>query len=341
MQHFQKNWNENAEDFYNMFNEAFKKKANLVYQNSFGFLDQLGKAYPDKLKELFQLIFENQEADFYDTLEKGKNYADDLIPDLKAKLGKDILNHQFDERTLSFLLFLQYPEKNTLFKVDVYEHLCNFLKVLPQEQKYNHFISLLTQLSAQVENSISLEQRNKFVPNGFDFPLLLAQDIVYQTLVNIPKSTFLRAINKLSQHNVKFFYDFLDTIINELSLGNTYNQVFSITNDSLKFHIGKRICLALEKEGFVFITDRQTVLNLKREDFTNPDNALLYYNGSINLLLSNKENIINAIREEIELDRETYRKNYDNAFFRKSVFNKKYRAKMFDDLELITFASFR
>lgn len=339
IQHFQENWNENAVDFYTMFNEAFKKKANLVYQNSFGFLDKLGKTYPDKLKHLFQLIFENPEADFYDILEKGKNYADDLISDLKEKLGKDVLNHQFDERTLSFLLFLRYPEKNTLFKADVYEYLCSFLEVSQEEKKYNHFITMLTQLSVQAENSISLEQRNKFVPTGFDYPLLLAQDIVWQALISVPKNNFQKAFNSLPQQNLRVYYDFLDTIINELSLGNTYNQVFSVTNDVLKYHIGKRICLALDKSGFVFITNNQTVLNKKREDFTNPGNAFLYYNCTINDLLSNKENIINAIREEIELDRETYRKNYDNAFFRKSVFNKKYRTKLLDGIELITFSS--
>lgn len=339
LQYFQENWNENAVDFYTMFNEAFKKKANLVYQNSFGFLDKLGKTYPDKLKHLFQLIFENTESDFYEILEKGKNYADDLISDLKEKLGKDVLNHQFDERTLSFLLFLRYPEKNTLFKADVYEHLCSFLEVSQEEKKYDHFITLLNQMSVQAVNSISLEQRNKFIPTGFDYPLLLAQDIVWQALISVPKNNFQKAFNSLPQQNLRVFYDFLDTIINELTLGNTYNQVFSVTNDALKYHIGKRICLALDKSGFVFITNNQTVLNKKREDFTNPENAFLYYNCTINELLTNKEIVINAIREEIKLDRETYRKNYDNAFFRKSVFNKKYRAKLVDSIELITFSS--
>lgn len=339
VQHFQENWNIDSVDFYKMFNESFRKKANLVYQNSYGFLDKLGKVFPDKLNEFFQIIYTEKDVDFYEKLKNGKYFAEEILSSLKDKLGKEVLNHQFDERTLSFLLFLRFPHNHTIFKVDVYEQLCNYLEIGEEENKYDHFISLLKQISDEAEKTITTNEKSQFISQDLDFPLLFAQDIVYQELISSPKNAFIKTLNLLPQCKLNIYFDFLDEIISKLSLSNSYNQVFSVTDNTLKYHIGKRICFALNKYGFSFITDSQTELDLAREEFTNPTNAYLYHNGDTEDLISNKENIINAIKEEIRLDRETYKKNYDNAYFRKSVFNLKYRAKIFNNLELISFES--
>ena len=179
--HFQQYWDINATDFYEMFKEAFKKRGNLVYQNSFSFLDALGKHFSEQLRNLFIIVYSFD--DFYIKLDKAKTFAENSIEKLREKLNKTNFNHQFDERTLSFLLTMQNPSENTFYKSTLYNQLCDYLDIIPQkERKYKHHIELLFQMVPFLNNPQLNLLKEHFVPQGGDFPLLLAQDIVYQNM---------------------------------------------------------------------------------------------------------------------------------------------------------------
>ena len=179
--HFQQQWDINAVDFYEMFKESFRKRGNLVYQNSFSFLDALGKYFPEQLRNLFIIVYSSD--DFYIKLDKAKNFAENSIEKLREKLNKTNFNHQFDERTLSFLLTMQNPSENTFYKSTLYNQLCDYLDIIPQkERKYKHHIELLFQMVPFLNNPQLNLLKEHFVPKGVDFPLLLAQDIVYQNM---------------------------------------------------------------------------------------------------------------------------------------------------------------
>ena len=179
--HFQQHWDINAADFYEMFKESFRKRGNLVYQNSFSFLDALGKYFPEQLRNLFIIVYSSD--DFYIKLDKAKNFAENSIEKLREKLSKTNFNHQFDERTLSFLLTMQNPNENTFYKSTLYNQLCDYLDIIPQkERKYKHHIELLFQMVPFLNNPQLNLLKEHFVPQGGDFPLLLAQDIVYQNM---------------------------------------------------------------------------------------------------------------------------------------------------------------
>ena len=178
---FQQHWNINAADFYEMFKESFKKRGNLVYQNSFSFLDALGKHFPEQLRNLFIIVYSSD--DFYIKLDKTKTFAENSIKKLREKLNKTNFNHQFDERTLSFLLTMQNPSENTFYKSTLYNQLCDYLDIIPQkEKKYKHHIELLFQMVPFLNNPQLNLLKEHFVPQRVDFPLLLAQDIVYQNM---------------------------------------------------------------------------------------------------------------------------------------------------------------
>ena len=178
---FQQHWNINATDFYEMFKESFKKRGNLVYQNSFSFLDALGKHFPEQLRNLFIIVYSSD--DFYIKLDKAKTFAENSIEKLREKLNKTNFNHQFDERTISFLLTMQNPSENTFYKSTLYNQLCDYLDIIPQkERKYKHHIELLFQMVPFLNNPQLNLLKEHFVPQGGDFPLLLAQDIVYQNM---------------------------------------------------------------------------------------------------------------------------------------------------------------
>ena len=179
--HFQQQWDINAVDFYEMFKESFRKRGNLVYQNSFSFLDALGKYFPEQLRNLFIIVYSSD--DFYIKLDKAKTFAENSIEKLREKLNKTNFNHQFDERTLSFLLTMQNPSENTFYKSTLYNQLCDYLDIIPQkERKYKHHIELLFQMVPFLNNPQLNLLKEHFVPQGGDFPLLLAQDIVYQNM---------------------------------------------------------------------------------------------------------------------------------------------------------------
>ena len=190
IEYFQQYWDIDTDDFYEMFKEAFRKRGNLVYQNPFSFLDALGKYFPEQLRNLFLIIYGSD--DFYTKLKRAKDFAENSIEELKKKLNKVNFNHQLDERTLSFLLTMQNPDENTFYKKEVYKKLCEYLDIpTKKEEKYYHFIELLNHIVTLLNDDISLSIEKTFIPKGFDFPLLLAQDIVYQNISKGDEATKL------------------------------------------------------------------------------------------------------------------------------------------------------
>ena len=190
IEHFQQYWDIDTDDFYEMFKEAFRKRGNLVYQNPFSFLDALGKYFPEQLRNLFLIIYGSD--DFYTKLKRAKDFAENSIEELKKKLNKLNINKKLDERTLYFMLTMQNPDENTFYKKEVYKKLCEYLDIpTKKEEKYYHFIELLNHIVTLLNNDISLSIEKTFIPKGFDFPLLLAQDIVYQNISKGDEATKL------------------------------------------------------------------------------------------------------------------------------------------------------
>ena len=326
IEHFEQHWDINAPDFYEMFKEAFRKKDNLVDYRPFGILEALGENYPTKLKELLGIVYGAD--DFYTKLGKCRTFTENVIDDLKEKSNTNF-STKIDERTLSFLLTLKFPNEYTFYKRDIYTKLCDYLgEVSRKERKYEHFIELLTEITTYFNNPELKQLTSNFIPQGFDEPLLLAQDIVYQNMTTSSEKAFRNVLDKIPKHWASVFFYKLGNIIEDLALEDTENQVFSVRLDekSLRYHIGKRICLSVSPKEFLFITGREVdIPKLRREEFEKPNNAFLYYQGTPQHIETYYPDIKNAVKEEIALDKETYPKSYDNSYFREYVFEKKYK----------------
>lgn len=333
IKHFEQHWDINAPDFYEMFKEAFRKKDNLVDYRPFGILEALGENYPTKLKELLGIVYGAD--DFYTKLGKCRTFTENVIDDLKEKSNTNF-STKIDERTLSFLLTLKFPNEHTFYKRDIYTKLCDYLgEVSRKERKYEHFIELLTEITTYFNNTELKQLTSNFIPQGFDEPLLLAQDIVYQNMTISSEKAFRNVLDKIPKHWASVFFYKLGNIIEDLALEDTENQVFSVRLDekSLRYHIGKRICLSVSPKEFLFITGREVdIPKLRREEFERPNNAFLYYQGTPQHIETYYPDIKNAVKEEIALDKETYPKSYDNSYFREYVFEKKYK-KEFETIE--------
>ena len=333
IEHFEQHWDINAPDFYEMFKEAFRKKDNLVDYRPFGILETLGENYPTKLKELLGIVYGAD--DFYTKLGKCRTFTENVIDDLKEKSNTNF-STKIDERTLSFLLTLKFPNEYTFYKRDIYTKLCEYLgEVSRKERKYEHFIELLTEITTYFNNPELKQLTSNFIPQGFDEPLLLAQDIVYQNMTTSSEKAFRNVLDKIPKHWASVFFYKLGNIIEDLALEDTENQVFSVRLDekSLRYHIGKRICLSVSPKEFLFITGREVdIPKLRREEFERPNNAFLYYQGTPQHIETYYPDIKNAVKEEIALDKETYPKSYDNSYFREYVFEKKYKVE-FETIE--------
>ena len=333
IEHFEQHWDINAPDFYEMFKEAFRKKDNLVDYRPFGILEALGENYPTKLKELLGIVYGAD--DFYTKLGKCRTFTENVIDDLKEKSNTNF-STKIDEHTLSFLLTLKFPNEYTFYKRDIYTKLCEYLgEVSRKERKYDHFIELLTEITTYFNNPELKQLTSNFIPQGFDEPLLLAQDIVYQNMTISSEKAFRNVLDKIPKHWASVFFYKLGNIIEDLALEDTENQVFSVRLDekSLRYHIGKRICLSVSPKEFLFITGREVdIPKLRREEFERPNNAFLYYQGTPQHIETYYSDIKNAVKEEIALDKETYPKSYDNSYFREYVFEKKYKVE-FETIE--------
>ncbi|SQA79184.1 5-methylcytosine-specific restriction enzyme B [Capnocytophaga ochracea] len=333
IEHFEQHWDINAPDFYEMFKEAFRKKDNLVDYRPFGILEALGENYPTKLKELLGIVYGAD--DFYTKLGKCRTFTENVIDDLKEKSNTNF-STKIDERTLSFLLTLKFPNEYTFYKRDIYTKLCEYLgEVSRKERKYQHFIELLTEITTYFNNPELKQLTSNFIPQGFDEPLLLAQDIVYQNMTISSEKAFRNVLDKIPKHWASVFFYKLGNIIEDLALEDTENQVFSVRLDekSLRYHIGKRICLSVSPKEFLFITGREVdIPKLRREEFERPNNAFLYYQGTPQHIETYYSDIKNAVKEEIALDKETYPKSYDNSYFREYVFEKRYKVE-FETIE--------
>ena len=333
IKHFEQHWDINAPDFYEMFKGAFRKKDNLVDYRPFGILEALGENYPTKLKELLGIVYGAD--DFYTKLGKCRTFTENVIDDLKEKSNTNF-STKIDERTLSFLLTLKFPNEYTFYKRDIYTKLCEYLgEVSRKERKYEHFIELLTEITTYFNNPELRQLTSNFIPQGFDEPLLLAQDIVYQNMTISSEKAFRNVLDKIPKHWASAFFYKLGNIIEDLALEDTENQVFSVRLDekSLRYHIGKRICLSVSSKEFLFITGREVdIPKLRREEFERPNNAFLYYQGTPQHIETYYPDIKNAVKEEIALDKETYPKSYDNSYFREYVFEKRYKVE-FETIE--------
>ncbi|WP_439880728.1 AAA family ATPase [Pontibacter sp. MBLB2868] len=142
---------------------------------------------------------------------------------------------------------------------------------------------------------------------------------------------FKERVSKCSVDNLNVYFQTLDFIIDELSLPDEDNLVFSTGSRHLGFHVGKRYCLNLKNNSFFFIAPEDNdIPGVEREGFTGGDTAAYFKNTSAQVVQQHIDAIVEAVQFEIERDISTERKEYDNTAFRKAAFDKAYRATLFN-----------
>jgi len=287
--HFQNHWNFEVSDFYGMFKEALSKRENLMFLNSYGFLNKLGKKYPEKLKALFAKIL-NEKSSFQAIYNTSRKFADECLIDLKQVLNRDNIKHQLDERTISFLRVLNDPENEYLYKANVYYSLCDYLeidKISIAGEKYDHFAKLGDSFIFYINDDRELlDLCQDYIPQGFKFDStkLIFQDIVYNMLVSLPSSIdnkrfMTRLFNDIKEELESEEHPLMDHVWIDNDT-ESYRQV-SVIPDTSKVATGdihyelyrynNKICFEVHPEGNLeFKRSIKTLIN----EFPNSQNGL-------------------------------------------------------------------
>lgn len=188
VEHFQEHWDLTAVNFTEMFKEAFRKKENLFYQNSWGFIIHAVSYSPETVREMFIQLFD-EEKNLQERIFDFQTKAGDLVPELKSKTAKKKFNHQQDERTLSVYLGFRYPEKYCLFKDSYYQAFCKLLGETPRSpgKKFPHFLELVREFRDKVvKDDQDIFDIHKEVRSGIDWDdiYLIIQNILFLQLYN-------------------------------------------------------------------------------------------------------------------------------------------------------------
>lgn len=186
VEHFQDNFNIDAPDFAEMLKTSLKKRKNLLYFNSSGFILAAAKYFPEKTREMFRKLY-NEKEDLHSRLISFQQQASILLPALISKINRKKVMHEQDERTLSFYLAMMYPKKYPLYMSKIYDFM---LLHLPDEverptgERFLHFIQVGHEFSDLIEKDEELQDLvvntlNEECFNG-NQSLMIFQDILWR-----------------------------------------------------------------------------------------------------------------------------------------------------------------
>ena len=125
---FQQNWDLEAEDFHQMFRSSFSKVSNLLYQNSWGFIEKSTQLFFYYLREMFRNLYD-ESIEISQRIKIFQTESEKILPKVRQSLNRTNINTQQDERTISVYLAFRFPEKYMLYKADYYKNFCEQLNI--------------------------------------------------------------------------------------------------------------------------------------------------------------------------------------------------------------------
>jgi len=183
IQHFQQNWDINAEDFAGMLKFALSKHVHQIFEISLSAINHVAREKPDETRGLFENLF-NETKDLYERIRSFSSEVEKMIKSIDPKL-----NGMQDERTISVYLTFRYPEKYTFYKSSFYTKYCKEIGEV-QAGRWNklpHYYKMINELKkSYVDNDHELwGLTNATLPENAwkdEQKNVLAQDILYVTL---------------------------------------------------------------------------------------------------------------------------------------------------------------
>ncbi len=349
--HFQEHWRIEAENFQEMFLEAFRKKENLMYQNSWGFIRNAAAHFPEKVRAMFRNLYD-ENLPVNDRIRAFQDAATQILPELKKTVGKENFSAQQDERTVSVYLAFRFPEKYFLYKNSFYTRLCDILgvKTAPAGERFIHYLQLAEDIKQNhISNNPDLQQAHAAIcpKTTWNDENLITQNFLYTMLENedaglslnyenIPGAEeFLEVIHSHDREDVDHFFAYLDSIVEHFNIQPDDERVVTGTSGKqLNLTIRQRYCWNLYPPGskkgmFGLISTDEITTNSKAYEGNGPK---AFYNQfqEYGFALENRENAFTAIERELERKAKSSFTQFNNEAYRKAIFDKTYRAFMME-----------
>lgn len=301
---------------------------NLIYHNAIAARKHMLIDNSEEYKQALAYLFD-ETID----LEKRIITFQQMIKDIYTSLGQT-LQHHHDERTISTLLSVKYPEKYPLYKNSFYKEYCKKLNVksASKNRKYLHYLQLVNTFVNDyiVKDNELLSIKNSFLtddcysdPQNFIF----AQDILYQALTQGNEGEDLEEeyVPELIKNEMKHIP------INQILYGppgtgktyNTINTAVAIANPSFNLDQDRKIIKAeyqrlVDIGQIVFTTFHQS---MSYEDFVEGIKPEVEENeeGDKSIIYNIKDGIFktictNAQKTEFDKQQITSAYTFDDAF---------------------------
>lgn len=331
---FQSNWNIEAEDFHQMLRNSFRDVSNLLYQNSWGFINKSAEHFPEEVREMFRKLYDDT-VDISERIKRFQNDSKKLLPKVKNKLNLKKFSTQQDERTISVYLAFRYPEKYILYKADYYLKFCELLNINYGKtgERFLHFQELADQIISEgLLNHAKLldTYRNLYSKPDWDDKYLMIQNILYVVFAYDYKDEKFDAIlKKYDKHQLLEYYTFFDEIIEKFGFKrNDKRLVFNVSSKEIVITFGQRyIWTALigDKEDYRFRAISEKPISNQYGKFKGSPEAYLCKINDLSEALQNKQAIFNSITKEIERMNISGYHKYNKKELELMAFDKEYR----------------
>ena len=333
-----------AEDFSQMFLNSFKGRQNLLFHNSWGFIEKLAKEFPKETREMFRNLYD-ESIDVSRRIEAFQRESENLLPKLQQRLNKFNIKTLQDERTISLYLVFRYPKKYILYKYDYYKNFCKKLGF--KEEKVRQRFLHLQKLADEIKQSGILEdERLKSIYQkiyskpDWDDTYMKLQNVLYVTFKEEMKNELKNLLKKFNKQQLEEYYSFLDLIIERFGLqAEDKRLVFNLSNkNQIVFTIGQRYVwiTGTNEEDFKFEVISEKPISNKYSDFDGKPTAFWNKFNNISDVLNQQQTIFSAIEKELNRAQKSSYFKHNKKELEKMAFDADFRKEALDQLKTIT-----
>lgn len=341
---FQQNWDLEAKDFHQMFRSSFSKVSNLLYQNSWGFINTSAQLFPNETKEMFRNLYD-ESIEISQRIKIFQTESENILPKVRQSLNRNNINAQQDERTISVYLAFRFPEKYMLYKYAYYKNFCKELNIKPKKtgECFLHLQELANQIIREdlLDENFIKTYRKFYQKPEWDDQYLMIQNVLYVVFRDdFQEMDLVKLLKNFNRKDLEEYYEFLDKIIEEFDLQqNDQRLVFNFTNKILVFTIGQRYILYVKQAKSTDYKFRVISENPICDDYVNFDGSPEAYLNRIqdfNQILRNSQSVFNAIEKELNRSQISSYSKYNKKELERMAFDIDFRNEILSQLETQT-----
>ncbi len=342
---FQQNWNLEADDFYQMFRASFSKVSNLLYQNSWGFIEKSAQNFPEETKEMFRNLYD-ESVEITQRIKDFQSESEKLLPKVKQALNRTNINAQQDERTISVYLAFRFPEKYMLYKADYYKNFCEQLNIKSKKsgERFLHLQELANQIIQEglLDDEDFINTYRKFYQKpDWDDKYLMIQNILYVVFRDFKEIDLVNLLKDFNRKDLEEYYEFLDKIIDKFDLQqNDQRLVFNFRDKKfIVFTIGQRYIWRVRNSKSSELTFGAISTDVFTENHSNFDgNPTAYWNGTntISEIIDHQIKVFDAIEKELNRTQISGYSKYNKKDLEQMAFDIDFRKEILSQLDYQT-----